>query len=79
MNPFTGILQVGCNTPTKKIRDKKEGRKERQKEEKNPEASQLPLAQEHLLSPCEKAAIQEKLALLQCFYHYVTFNCLLKK
>lgn len=31
MNPFTGILQVACNTPTKKIRDKKEGRKDRRK------------------------------------------------
>lgn len=67
MNPFTGILQVACNTPTKKIRDKKEGRKERQKEEKNPEASaQLPLAQEHLLSPCEKRDERSKRNLLFC-------------
>ena len=55
--------------------------KDRRKKKKKPEAfAQLPLAQEHLLSPCEKRlAIQEKLALLQCFYHYVTFNCLLNE
>lgn len=54
MNPFhrdsASSLQY-----THKEDTRQEGRKERQKEEKNPEtAAQLPLAQEHLLSPCEK-------------------------
>lgn len=60
MNPFTGILQVPCNT-SKKTEDKtqrrKEGAEKRREERKmsNPETfAQLLVGQEHLSPFCEK-------------------------